>query len=548
MIFKKFFRKLLYIATLAFSLSIQGATDTPYNVLFIIADDLNDYVNGLGGHPQSKTPNLDQFAKTAVSFTNAFSNAGWCAPSRASLHTGIAPWHSGLAMKSISKHKGLKNNFTLSDYFKKNNYYSIGTGKTEHGVEHKNWTKHYYGPLYGPFWKNEDDSVGAHPNVKSPFADRGRVDGSFGILEAAPEKGLGEKAHWVSGPAEGSKMGTVWSKNINAKTEYDPKRGYMTPDKVNADLVKGWFEGEGDELKAPFYLNLGFVRPHTPMHAEQKHFDHFPIEDVQLTAGQLETIKNFKPLDDYSKLEKPYKKVHELYASYGDLTTAFKLYNQAYLASVHAADENIGRVLDALENSKYKDNTIVIITSDHGWHNGEHLQIGKNSTWEEACRIPLLIRVPGLAKRNSQCNVPVSLMDIYPTLVDLCRLKGKTYKKGGQPLSGHSLKPLLINPSKEKWDGDEIAVTAIMKQWISDKQQQTMSVEGIVEKSLKYSMRSKRYRFVYVSQDEMHLYDLKNDPIEKYDLAQKPEYKEVISKFKSKLKKMKGDKSNFVSI
>jgi arylsulfatase A-like enzyme len=240
--------------------------------------------------------------------------------------------------------------------------------------------------------------------------------------------------------------------------------------------------------------------------------------------------------------------VHELYASYGDLTTAFKLYNQAYLASVHAADENIGRVLDALENSKYKDNTIVIITSDHGWHNGEHLQIGKNSTWEEACRIPLLIRVPGLAKRNSQCNVPVSLMDIYPTLVDLCRLKGKTYKKGGQPLSGHSLKPLLINPSKEKWDGDEIAVTAIMKQWISDKQQQTMSVEGIVEKSLKYSMRSKRYRFVYVSQDEMHLYDLKNDPIEKYDLAQKPEYKEVISKFKSKLKKMKGDKSNFVSI
>ena len=534
MIFKKYFRTLTCLGLIGFSQSIQSATDKPYNVLFIIADDLNDYVNGLGGHPQSKTPNLDQFSQTGVSFSNAYSNAGWCAPSRASLHTGIAPWHSGLAMKSISKHKGLKNNFTLSDYFKKNNYYSIGTGKTEHGVEHKNWTKHYYGPLYGPFWKNADSSVGAHPSVKSPFADRGRVDGSFGILEEAPEKGLGEKAHWVSGPAEGSKMGTVWSKNINAKIEYDPQRGYMTPDKVNSYLVKEWFEGKGDELKEPFYLNLGFVRPHTPMHAEQKHFDLFPLDEVQLTAGQLETIKNFKPLDDYSKLEKPFKKVQELYESYSDLTTAFKLYNQAYLASVHAADENIGRVLDALGKSKYKDNTIVVITSDHGWHNGEHMQIGKNSTWEESCRIPLLIIVPGLAKAGAKCEARVSLIDIYPTLVDLCKLKGKTFKKDGRALSGHSLKPLLIKPN----NNDDIAVTAIMKQWITDKQQNKMSVKEVIAKSLKYSMRSKQFRFVYISAKEQQLYDLKNDPIEKYDLAGKPEYEKVIIRFKNHLKKM----------
>ena len=530
--------RILFATLLALAAGeLSGQSEGKYNVVFIIADDLNDYVGALEGHPLVETPHLDRLAESSVTFTNAQTNAGWCAPSRASFLTGIAPWHSGIVTGRPLQHRMLRNCVSLSAYFKRNGYHAVGTGKTEHNIQHDNWSKHYFGPLYGPFWKAEDGETKAHPDVPEPFATIGRIDGSLGALEDAPEKGLGEDAYWVSGPVEGTRMGTIWSKDY-ARTKYDPELGYLTPDEVNASLVVDWLEGRGDSLPEPFFLNLGLARPHTPLHAEKRHFDRFPEDASVLTEGQRETIQHFSPEKNYQRLGKTNRKVHMMHYSYETLEKGLAKYTAAYLASVRAVDVSIGRVLDALERSPYRDNTIVIVTSDHGWHNGEHEAIGKNSTWEESCRIPMFIRVPGMTRGGTRVEQPVSLVDIYPTLQDLCGLVGPTFTEGGHPLSGHSLRPLLEYPQKAEWDGGDVAITAISKNWIEPREMMQMSIGELLENQ-NYSLRSKRYRYVQVAEGESYLYDLEADPIQKHNLSGNPHYRSVLEGFAQKVEALR---------
>ena len=508
------------------------------NVLFIVCDDLNDYVTNYFGHPQARTPALEKLAASGTIFTNAHTNAGYCAPSRASLMTGVAPWQSGTAMTKIDKHPDLKHCKSLPLFFKENGYYSVGTGKIFHGGNVKDWSKCHYGPQYGPQWFNGEKTA-PHPGVTPPFSKIGGLDGSFGPLEETPEKGLGDDGYWRCGPIPGSENSTKYVKTgVKPKIVFDPEKGYMTPDKVNSYLIKDIISGKKGKLKEPFFMSVGFVRPHTPLHAEKKFFDEFPEDTVKLTEEQKIGLKSIPPLPKDGKDPKTVNMLRAISQMSATPEGGLVKYTRAYLACIKAADDNIKRVLEALDKSSYKDNTIVIVISDHGWHNGEHGRMQKNSPWEETCRVPFIVRVPGMTKPGTECNHPVSLIDIYPTLIDLCGLKGKTYKEGGLPLAGHSLRGLLEDPQNGSWKGPDIAVTCLGG-WMNKNKYNKLPREKRVAR-LTYSVRSKRYRYIRYNNGKEELYDHDKDPFELTDLATDLKYDAVRKQHLESLNKLTG--------
>ena len=278
------------------------------------------------------------------------------------------------------------------------------------------------------------------------------------------------KLSWAYGGSRGYK-----EFKYNSEKDRD-----LTPDEINAqwaeDRLKKLAKSNDDK---PFFLAVGFLRPHTPLVAPQKYFDMYPLEDIQL-ANILENDKDdtYRNYDSLVELEnnisnsnslthKDLKKrwvrmFYDLEKSYENPKEGLKRFTQAYLACVSAVDDNIGQVMKVIDNSKLKDNTIVILVSDHGWTMGEKDHVYKNSLWEESTRIPMTIRAPGVSKPNSKVEHPVSLIDIYPTLLDLAGLDNKTVKnEKGKPLDGHSLRTFLENPNTEEWNGPKGALSVV---------------------------------------------------------------------------------------
>ena len=208
----------------------------------------------------------------------------------------------------------------------------------------------------------------------------------------------------------------------------------------------------------------------------------------------------------------------QLVASYRSRDEALRRFIQAYLASVASVDEQVGRILDAIDQSPLKKNTIVVLTSDHGWGMGEKDYLYKNSLWQESTQVPLIVRAPGIAKEDTNCETPVSLIDLYPTFVDLCGLEGDTKKNDkGHALDGHSLKPLLKAPEDGKWSGPDEALTALYKWRIKyDPSRES------------YSLRSKDWRYIRYENGKEELYNTTNDPHEWHNLVSKPEHTERI--------------------
>jgi arylsulfatase A-like enzyme len=194
---------------------------------------------------------------------------------------------------------------------------------------------------------------------------------------------------------------------------------------------------------------------------------------------------------------------------------------QAYLACVSFADAQIGRVLDALDQSQYADNTIVVVTSDHGFHMGEKDQIFKRTVWEESTRVPLIIRMPDGKNKGKESNHPAGLIDLYPTLVDLCGLTEDTYREGGMPLDGHSLRPFLNDPENGSWNGPDVALSVI---------EAGIPVEVNVPAKVDdqhFTVRSKDWRYTLTRNGEEELYDHRKDPHEWNNLADDPAFSEM---------------------
>ena len=511
------YKQLLTIIAITL-LSFQNFAQNKYkkpNVLFIMCDDLNDYQGVFGGHKQVKTPNIDKLAANSVQFLNAQSNAPVCQPSRNSIFTGVYPHESeDFGWTSMKKQKVLKHNKTLIQLFKENGYYTLGSGKLTHGKPTKDWIKwgmnpsHNYGPLF-----NDGKTNKANPSVPAPYNSIGPIDGSYGRLSDVGESpGTYKTAGWVYG----------W--DMKPMRYINDNDRDLLQDELHAKwAIENLQLLSKENNEQPFFMGIGFVRPHTPLHAPDKYFDMYPLDEIKLN----DWIPNDKDDtfwdDNFSqKLKGPryYKMLLESYN--GDRELALKTFLQAYLACVTFVDEQIGKITDALAESEFADNTIIVFTSDHGWQMGEKNYLFKNSPWEKTTRVPLLIKTPS-SKNGLQIKQPVTLVDLFPTLVDYCDLSGshKINKTGGD-LGGYSLRPLLENTGN--WEGPNGALSIVGNFGNkTPKYQQN------------YSYRTEDFRYILYGNGAEELYNHNNDPNEWKNIAAEKEYKKIKKQLKKEV-------------
>jgi len=492
------------------------------NVVMVVIDDLNDYVTGMGGHPQAKTPHMAKLAASGVRFRRAYSNNPVCAPSRASFFTGIYPHTSRLIhFGKWFENEVLINSKMLPEHFRDNGYRTLGTGKLLHHWRPHVWEEAGHRADYSPFAYDGKKFVG-HPSVPEPFRSIGAVDGSFAPLSDVPSVPKSDDAPghtgWVGLPS--------WNSPRPFRYVDENDRDVL-PDERNAQWAVDKIRSLSQERDGkPFFLGVGFIRPHTPLYAPKRFFDMFPLKDIQLPVIQPNDAADTHYMDVFTMKEKGPRYFQLLKQSYPTLEEGLRVYVRAYLACVAFVDEQVGKVVDAIDRSPFRDNTIILVTSDHGYNLGQKDYLFKNSLWEESGRVPLIIRAPGVARAGGAVEHPVSLIDIYPTLADLCGLEGDTRKNAkGAPLDGHSLKPFLADPENGTWDGPDAALTVIK----ADKRPS----EEIRQHH--YSIRTRRWRYILYNNGSEELYDHDGDPREWTNLEGDARHRETKAALKAQL-------------
>jgi len=437
-----------------------------YNVLFIAVDDMNDWVGCLGGNPQALTPNMDRFAtQQAMVMSKAYCASTVCGPSRSSLLTGkraasTGVYGNGQNLKNAPKAKDV---VTLPEYFSKHGYFTLSAGK----IFHKHPTANGLDEGQWAFQEHVNPPGGGNGGmlwVKSPAA----ADGN--------EKG--EEFRWgaVKAPVEQTKdyIASQWA----------------------ADQLKRDFDGK------PFFLALGISKPHLPWEVPQEFFDLYPLDKLK----QVEIVRD--DLDDIvGKNGKPLFRPDRRFEA-ADSANLHLEAQRAYLANISYVDYCLGVLFDALNKSKYADNTIVMIWGDHGWHLSEKMKYGKTDLWEESNRVPLIVSVPGVAQPDVKCDGVVNLLDMYPTLVELCGLPANPENEG------RSFAPLLKNPKME-WNYPTLTTY----------------------KYKNHSLTDGRYRYTWYggADGAEELYDHSTDPLEHKNIATNPESKAIIAGFQKYL-------------
>lgn len=443
------------------TLQAQNTDEEKMNVLFIAVDDLNDWIGCFGGNPQVKTPNIDRLARNnAMVMTNAQCPSSVSCPSRSAFLTGLRPSTTGVYgnTQNLRDSKIAAAVPTMPQYFSQNGYFTLSTGKIFH--------KHVYngerdaGQWAFDLWENESGGF---------QIDRSRV----------PMSGMN-----VTGT-----VGTLmdWGPTTVGKEK--------TQDWISAQWIVNKLQQDYDK---PFFMMLGISKPHLTWYVPQEYFDRYDLNSIkvpEIHEDDLDDIltrdgkKKFEPSEDYRIIKQSGK---------------FREAARAYMACISYVDDCIGLVLDGLEKSKYKNNTIIVLLGDHGWFLGEKLRYRKTFLWEESVRSPLIIKVPGITK-TSQCTRPVNFMDLYPTLADLCGLPVPSH------CEGRSIVPLLKKPDK-KW-------------------YPSLTTMGYKN----HSIRSDQYRYNIYQDGTEELYDHFNDPMEWNNLIKDPKYNKVIQKLRAYL-------------
>ena len=506
------------------SLAIFLAIDTTFalakpNVILIVCDDLNTDIEGFGGHPQSQTPNISRLMDSGVSFQQMHCTIPICAPSRSSFFTGIYPHTSNnFGMDNWNQNSVLANSKTIFAHFQENGYRTIGTGKLMHHHAHADWDEFREEADYGPYAHNGTQQV-PHPLTPAPLRnDFGKIDGSFGPFVSLQGKDFGDGKRYT------------WQRG-NWKNTYDmsfPQKGTrdLTADEANAQWAVEKLKGYSDESDVkPFFMGIGFMRPHTPLIVPQRFYDQYPLESLELPEILQGDAEDTYLTKSRGGNDRGLKLFNSLVASYdGDVELALKHFTQAYLACVASVDELVGLILDAVDQSPLKDNTIIVFTSDHGWGTGPKDYVYKNSLWEESTRVPFIIRAPGVAQKGADVALPTSLVDLYPTLIELCDLSGDTRRnEQGAEIDGTSLVPLMIDPTLQDWGGPEGALTAIHKWKDMDPMMQN------------YSLKTKDWRYIRYYTGDEELYDHRSDLLEWDNLASNPEYAARLASFRKQL-------------
>lgn len=454
------FQSLLLLALVAFQ-PCYSQSKPQYNVLFIASDDLNNDL-GCYGNSYVKSPNIDRLAGRGIRFDRAYNQFPLCSPSRTSLLTGLRP--------DVTRIYDLKEHFrernpdvvTLPQLFKNSGYFSARVGKIFH-----------YGVPYQIGTDGLDDPASWHQVVNPKGRDKDEEDE---VINLTPER----------------KLGSALALHIAGGTDEEQTDGLIA-----TEAIKLLEKKKND----PFFLAVGFFRPHTPYIAPKKYFDLYPPATVPL-AREIEN--DLDDIPDAAIFTKP--------PHWGVGEADRRKVHGAYYASISFMDAQVGRLLDALDRLGLADNTIVVFWSDHGYNVGQHGQWMKQSLFENSARVPFIISVPGGLK-NDASGRTVELLDLYPTLAELCRLKAPAN------LQGRSLVPLLRNP-RSAWD--KPAYTQVRRGQIFGR-----------------SVRTERWR--YNEWDEgksgKELYDHEKDPDEFYNLAGKKEHADVQEELAVLLKK-----------
>lgn len=407
------------------------------NVLFIAVDDLNDWIGALDGYPGVKTPHIDRLAKRGVLFARAYVAAPACNPSRVALLTGVRPSTSGVYHNHQPWRPALPDVVTLPQLFMAHGYHVVGGGKIYHG--------------------RYPDEASWHD-----YLERG--------ADPRPSREVLEDPHSRAG-------GIVWGKLEASDGEMDDYR-------VTSWAVD-YLQRKHDK---PFFLACGIFRPHMPWQVPAKYYDLYPLQQIRLPEVPEDDLEDVpaagvrmaRPKHDHATILKTENWRHAV---------------QAYLASISFADAQVGRLLDALDAGPNRENTIIILWGDHGWHLGEKHHWRKFSLWEEATRAPLIFVVPGVTEPGGVCRRAVDFMNIYPTLAALCGLPV------GRRLEGVSMQSLLKDP-EAAWGHPALTTHGRNN----------------------HGVRSDRWRYIRYADGSEELYDHQADPMEWKNLADDPRY------------------------
>lgn len=453
------FIRLVVQATVSSALALAAlpaAAERP-NVLFLAVDDMKDWVNCLGGYEgKVLTPNIDRLADRGILFTNAHCPSPKCAPSRSAILTGFRPSTTGLYDNGHWWQPNYPNIVTIPAHFRSQGYRVAGAGKIFHHTAGNHPTDQW-----DDFQKLlfRDDPWFRGVKLNYPWSKHEPPPDGFPFSEV---KGLGHENDWGS-------LGYD-------ELDYDDSR--------TASYVVEFLE---QHQGAPFFLAGGLFRPHLPWYVPEKYFDLYPLDDVVIPDAPEDD------LDDLPAAAKSFAKARR--GDFHKIQEAGKWKEaiQAYLASITYADAQLGRILDALDAREDAQNTIVVLWSDHGWHLGEKQHWHKSTLWEEATRVPFIVAGPGVAR--GRCSRPVNLLDLFPTLNDLCELPAIDEH------DGVSLVSLLRDPAAT-WDRPSVIEY----------------LPGNV------AVRSERFRFIRYRDGSEEFYDLENDPKEWKNLADEPEF------------------------
>ncbi|QDU75831.1 Arylsulfatase [Bremerella volcania] len=406
---------------------------TKPNVLFLVADDMNSWPLGDATRYQGKVnaPNIDRLAQSGVNFTRAYTAAPVCSPSRTAFFSGVSPWKSGHYHNALQVRdsKPLNEALSLAGMFKKAGYHTASFGKITHGWDQREHWDVRLGHKRDP----------APPGAPLTAVGKGEQDwGPIHLPEA------------------------------------------QMNDSKNADAAITELQRQHDK---PFFIAFGTFNPHMPWYVPQKYFDMFPISEIATPELKKDDLDDVPPLG---------KALTEGKSRFVDAVLEHGLHKeavQAYLATIAYADAQIGRVLNALDESPHKDNTIVVLLTDHGFHLGEKHHWQKATLWEEGTHSLLMIRVPGMTPQGQPSERFVSLQDIYPTLAEVCGTEAPDY------IDGKSLVPLLKDPNAP-WQST--AVTCLSGD----------SSQGYI------TIRNDQGRYIRYGDGQEEFYDSAQDPHE----------------------------------
>jgi arylsulfatase A-like enzyme len=430
---------LVLVAPTPGNLAAQG--DAKPNVLVIAVDDLNHWVGPLGRNKQVRTPNIDRLAARGVTFANAYAAAPACNPSRAALMSGLRPSTTGVYHNSDDWRPRIAREKTLVSHFRANGYATLGAGKMYHSSLDRKEEWNDYGTERRGRCKllNSTDGVGAIKFSPVDCADEDIADYSI--------------------------------------AEYGVTQLQRRHDK-------------------PFLLTIGFRKPHMPWNVPAKYFEMYPLDSIELPPYRDADLADVPP-PGVKMARAPGTKAadvpsdHELMLESGRWKEAV----QAYLAAISYVDGQIGRVLDALDRSASRENTIVLFFGDHGWSLGEKRHWRKFALWEEPTRAPLIWIAPGVTRAGATSRRPVDFMSIYPTLAELCGLPVPAHVEGA------SIRKLLAEPDAA-WEPPALMTHGYRN----------------------HAVRSAEWRYIRYENGDEELYDEAGDPFEWTNLAKDKAY------------------------